>query len=97
VPNNNSGIDLARLRDGTLALAFNPVSGDWAARTPLRLALSFDNGDTWPRHGDIETGPGEFSYPSVIADDGGGVAVVYTWKRRRIAFWRGTCTTTTTG
>ena len=95
VPNNNSGIDLARLRDGTLALAFNPVSGDWAARTPLRLALSFDNGDTWPRHGDIETGPGEFSYPSVIADDGGGVAVVYTWKRRRIAFWRGTCTTTT--
>jgi hypothetical protein len=36
MPNNNSGIDVARLLDGTLVLAFNPSSG----RSPLSLAVS---------------------------------------------------------
>lgn len=36
MPNNNSGIDVARLQDGTLVLAYNPHSG----RFPLSLALS---------------------------------------------------------
>jgi hypothetical protein len=36
---------------------------------------------------DVETGPGEFSYPAVIAS-GEGLALCYTWNRRRIAFVR---------
>ena len=88
LPNNNSGIDLARLDDGTLALAFNPVSGDWAPRTPLSVALSTDNGETWPRRLDVETGEGEYSYPAIIPT-AGGVALTYTWRRERIAFWAG--------
>lgn len=88
LPNNNSGIDLARLDDGTLALAFNPVSGDWAPRTPLSVALSTDNGETWSRRFDVETGEGEYSYPAIIPT-AGGVALTYTWKRERIAFWAG--------
>lgn len=36
MPNNNSGIDVARLSDGTLVLAYNPQSG----RHPLSLAMS---------------------------------------------------------
>lgn len=88
-PNNNSGIDVARLSDGTLALACNPISKNWGARTPLSLFLSRDNGLTWPDRLDLEAGPGEYSYPAVIpAAD--GFAVSYTWKRERIAFWQGT-------
>jgi hypothetical protein len=37
---------------------------------------------------DIESGPGEHSYPAMVATSR-GVAVVYTWKRERIAFWHG--------
>ena len=88
LPNNNSGLDLARLPDGTLALACNPVSQDWGRRTPLSLMLSLDNGETWPRRLDLETGEGEFSYPSVVPT-AVGMAVTYTWKRERIAFWHG--------
>ncbi|MBK7949283.1 MAG: exo-alpha-sialidase [Deltaproteobacteria bacterium] len=87
VPNNNSALDLARLDDGTLALACNPVPGNWAARTPLSLLFSRDEGETWPFRLDVETGPGEFSYPAVVAS-GGGLALCYTWNRRRIAFVR---------
>lgn len=88
LPNNNSGIAVARLADGTLALAWNPVAGDWAARTPLRLSLSGDDGRTWDRHFDLASGPGEFSYPAVIAD-GGRITVTWTDRRARIAWWSG--------
>eukprot|EP00899_Mesostigma_viride_P012180 jgi/Mesvir1/20963/Mv08032-RA.2 len=66
LPNNNSGLDVARLRDGTLVLAYNPVAGDWAERYPLRLSVSYDHGRTWPCSIDIETEEGEYSYPAII-------------------------------
>ncbi|MAG31202.1 MAG: neuraminidase (sialidase) [Deltaproteobacteria bacterium] len=83
VPNNNSGLDVVRLRDGTLALACNPVAGNRAARSPLSLLFSRDEGETWPARIDVETDPGEFSYPALI-EDGDGLALAYTWNRRRI-------------
>ena len=85
VPNNNSGLDAARLPDGTIALACNPVPGNWAARTPLSMLFSRDNGETFPGRIDIETAPGEFSYPALVAA-GPDLALSYTWNRRRIAF-----------
>jgi predicted neuraminidase len=88
LPNNNSGIDLARLVDGRLVLACNPVAGNWAARTPLALLVSGDNGTSWRHWRDLETGAGEYSYPSIIPVPG-SVAVVYTWRRERIACWIG--------
>jgi predicted neuraminidase len=88
LPNNNSGIDLARLADGRLVLACNPVAGNWAARTPLTLLLSGDNGATWRTWRELEIGDGEYSYPSIVPLPG-GVAVVYTWRRERIACWMG--------
>lgn len=87
LPNNNSGLDLVRMQNGTLALACNPVPGNWAARTPLSLLYSKDNGETWPERIDLETDPGEFSYPAIIETDA-GVLVSYTWNRRRIAVAR---------
>ena len=58
LPNNNSGLDLARLKDGTLALICNPVAKE---RTPLYVLLSTDNSRTWPRRLDLEKKAGEFS------------------------------------
>jgi len=101
--NNNSGIDLARLGDGTLALVHNPVQGNWAKRTPLVISVSRDNGSTWRQEVVLEDEepeldeekvkldrahrPNEFSYPAVIVD-GTALLVTYTWKRERIRFRR---------
>ena len=86
LPNNNSGIDLARDSQGHLLLALNPVGGNWAARTPLSLVASEDNGLTWEPVLDLETEPGEFSYPAVVATPQ-GFAGTYTAKRETVIFW----------
>lgn len=90
LPNPNSGIDVTKLDDNTLVLIFNPDDKNWGSRSPISLAVSKDNGQTWDPTieldgGDVED---EFSYPSVISW-GDTVAVTYTWNRERIAFWMG--------
>lgn len=40
LPNNNSGINLVSMQDGTLILALNPVNGNWGKRYPLSLIAS---------------------------------------------------------
>lgn len=91
LPNPNTGIDVAKFDDGTLALAYNRDNENWGARAPLSIALSFDNGRTWPNMLDIEQGEedDEFSYPAIISF-GDTIAVTYTWQRQKIAFWMGT-------
>ena len=84
LPNNNSGLDVARLADGRLALICNPVES--RERTPLSLLFSADNGQSWPERIDLETEPGEYSYPAIIPTADGGLAVSYTWRRERIAW-----------
>ena len=86
LPNNNSGIDLVRLDDGRILLCLNPVPGDWAARTPLWLYLSQDDGDSFSPLMALEVNPGEYSYPS-LACEGNTVYLSYTWKRETIAAW----------
>jgi predicted neuraminidase len=86
LPNNNSGLDVTKLDDGSLALICNPVSE--RTRTPLSLFLSTDNGQTWPRRLDIETDEGGFAYPSIISTRV-GMALTYTWNRTNIGFWMG--------
>lgn len=88
LPNNNSGIDLVRSTSGDLLLAYNKVSKNWGPRTPLNLAISVDNGETWQDMHELETAQGEYSYPAVIATPG-GFAGTYTWKRESIVFWEG--------
>ena len=81
VPNPNSGLDAVRLADGRIVLACNPTR---EGRTPLSLLVSEDNGETWPWRRDVETGPGEYSYPSIIQAADGRVHVVYTYRRVQI-------------
>lgn len=91
LPNPNSAIDIVKLSDGTLVLAFNPTLKSQGARERISLALSFDNGKSWPKILDLENGTkgDEFSYPAII-NFGDTVAVTYTWKRKKIAFWMST-------
>ncbi|PZE20624.1 sialidase family protein [Paenibacillus xerothermodurans] len=85
LPNNNSGIDLVKLDNGTLVLAYNPVGVNWGPRTPLVLSASRDNGDSWAASFVLEDGEGEYSYPAILAQ-GNELFITYTWKRERIAF-----------
>lgn len=88
--NNNSGIDLEKLDDGRLLLVLNPVGGNWAARTPLDLAVSHDNGGTWQTIAHLEDDPAEgseFSYPC-ISRTGDGVVISYTWNREQVRVWQ---------
>lgn len=87
LPNNNSGIDLVKASNGTLYLAMNPVSGNWAPRSELVIMCSADNGHSWQLFETLEKEPeGEFSYPCIREISPGILAVSYTWNRRCIAF-----------
>ncbi|CAN5919142.1 exo-alpha-sialidase [soil metagenome] len=94
LPNNNSGIDVTQISGDTLALIYNPVGQNWGKRYPITVAVSPDNGQTWPLKVDVE-GQGqektELSYPDIFYEDGHLVAC-YTWNRQRIAFWKGKLT-----
>ncbi|MFC0212980.1 exo-alpha-sialidase [Paenibacillus chartarius] len=89
LPNNNSGIDLVRMDDGTLALVYNPTRPEpgkkKGPRTPLVMRLSRDNGLTWEDELLLDEGEKQYSYPAVISR-GQQIYITYTWKRERIAF-----------
>ena len=90
IPSNNSGIDVVSAR-GALYLALNPVSGNWAERTPLVILKSKDNGKRFAPFAtvsdrlfdDARDGAAELSYPALIAD-GTRLIVAFTCMRRTI-------------
>lgn len=96
VPNNNSGIDIAKADDGRLFLALNPTSGDFVKRTPLSIYESTDNGDSFHPFTVVNDDPineftgesAEFSYPSLMIVEN-TLHLSYTWNRRSIAYWHG--------
>jgi len=83
LPNPDAGIDLIRLNSGELVLAFN---NSGTKRNPLSIALSRDNGQTWPIIKNIESDDFEFSYPSLAQDAEGKIWLTYTWKRKTIGY-----------
>jgi predicted neuraminidase len=116
LPNNNSSIQCRALADGTFALVFNNICAApsiraeargapiWGVpRTPLSIALSHDEGKTWPLIRDIEVAPTpppelntdkqdrrgrELSYPTVTGDTEGRINVAFTYFRKAIKFVR---------
>ena len=81
LPNPNAGLDLLRLASGALVLAFN---NSRHRRTPLCIALSDDEGQTWTHLQTLECDDGEFSYPTLIERPPGQIHGVYTWRRQTI-------------
>ncbi len=80
LPNNNSGLDGANLKDGRFILIYNHTP---RGRSPLNLAISED-GKHWQAALKLETEPGEYSYPAVICTPDGHAHITYTWKREKI-------------
>ncbi len=83
MPNNNSGLDVAKLSDSSLVMLCNPVAQNWGKRTPISLFTSDMEGVCWTHCTDFETDDGEYSYPAVIPV-GSGWAATYTWNRKKI-------------
>ena len=107
LPNNNSSIQARRLASGRLALVFNrfcfePEPGEalpWGearwprTRWPLSIALSDDDGLTWPWIRDIDHGlgycgeanwfcNGALAYPSLLEGLPGELHLAYSWAGR---------------
>jgi predicted neuraminidase len=79
--NPSAGIDVVRTPNHGLFLIYNPTA---IARTPISLAQSTDEGKTWKKVVDLETEPGEYSYPAMIVSAAGRLEIVYTWRRTHI-------------
>lgn len=80
--NPSAGIDAVRLK-GHIWLICNPVP---VGRSPLSLLRSADDGKTWAKARDLETEPGEYSYPAMIGTTDGKLAITYTWRRTHIKY-----------
>ncbi len=85
LPNPNSAVEVIGLAGGSLLAVFNPTT---RGRSPLRVALSDDGGASWPVWRDLESGPGEFSYPTALQTPDAIIHVLYTHRRRTIAHAR---------
>jgi len=107
LPNNNSSIQAVRLASGRLAMVYNRFcfepdpehpqawgEANWPhTRWPLSLALSDDDGRSWPWIRDIDTGAGfcgpanwqrngQLAYPSVLAGQNDDLHIAYSWAGR---------------
>lgn len=108
LPNNNSSIQALRLQSGRLAMIFNrfnlqsePAGEEtWGeafwprTRWPLSVALSDDDGDTWPWVRDLDHGDGfagdanwflngQLAYPSILEGLPGELHIAYSWAGRQ--------------
>jgi len=81
LPNPGAAIDMVKLKDGRVVLAFNNSPH---TRNPLTLALSEDEGETWRHKRDIVSGQGSFDYPAIIQDRGGLLHLTHTNNRNTI-------------
>ena len=85
IPNSGSGFDGVTLENGNWVLAYNDTED---GRYNLTIALSEDNGETWPykqvlEHDDRGKESGtSFHYPSIVQDKKGRIHVVYSYHLR---------------
>ncbi|OXM87984.1 sialidase family protein [Paenibacillus rigui] len=109
LPNNNSSIQMTKLANGHLALVYNNSSLErdqfrWVQRkgefrkktlrTPLTLALSEDEGHTWPYYKNVqmadlehkESGEIGYSYPSIISTRDGKLHIAFSYLRKAIKY-----------
>jgi predicted neuraminidase len=102
LPNNNSSIQATRLASGAIALAYNAYSAGedpgatlWPrARYPLSVALSEDEGCSWPYRRHVDAGDGfsgeaneqlnrRCAYPSILQTGDGAIHIAYSYRGRQ--------------
>ncbi len=76
-----AGLDAVRLRDGRFVVIYN---SNPSARNPLTIAISEDEGRSWPVTRDLVMGEGQFHYPAMIQDREGRLQMTFTNNRRTI-------------
>ena len=82
VPQNNSGLDVTRLKDGRIVMIFNNTT---VGRTPLNLAIGTD-GEHFRVFATLEDTVGQYSYPALIQGPDGALEMTYTWQRKTIKY-----------
>ncbi len=83
IPNPGSSIEVTVLRNGRWLIVYNNSN---KSRDNLTVAISTDEGKTWPLKRQLEPkgdGATSFSYPSVIQAADGAVHITYTCKGQR--------------
>jgi predicted neuraminidase len=79
--NPDAGISMRKLKNGHVILVFNNQDN---SRTPLHIALSTDEARSWQKPLQLESNPGEYSYPSVMQSSDGKIHIIYTFRRYSI-------------
>jgi len=79
--NPDAGISMRRLTNGHVLLVFNNQDN---SRSPLHIARSLDEARTWEKPLQLESNPGEYSYPSVLQTSDGKIHIIYTFRRYSI-------------
>ncbi|MHB1354709.1 MAG: sialidase family protein [Anaerolineae bacterium] len=85
IPNNNSSFQVIRLQSRALLMAYNHQTEN--TRSPLNMALSYDDGETWPVRCELEPFDrkgGEYSYPVIAQSPTGQIHVAYTYHRTHL-------------
>lgn len=80
-PNPNAAVDFIKLQNGHLLLVYNDSMTD---RTPLTVAISVDNDQTYPYKRNIAEGNNSFAYPTAIQTRDGKIHVVFTSDERTV-------------
>ena len=64
-----------------MVLVFNDTH---IGRSPLNVALSADEGETWPFRKTLESGEEKYSYPQLTQTSDGLIHIVYTNRKMTI-------------
>lgn len=77
--NPNSAVDLVKLKNGNIVFVYND---HMYRRSPLSVAISTDQGKTFPHRRDIGGGDNTFAYPYMIQTREEKIFVLYTTNNR---------------
>lgn len=80
-PNPNSATDFIKLRNGHLLLVYNDSKTE---RSPLTVAVSSDDGKTFPYRRNIAEGSNSFAYPTAIQTSDDMIHITFTSDERTV-------------
>ncbi len=80
-PNPNAAVDFIKLQNGHLLLVYND---SMVYRTPLTVAISTDNDQSYPYKRNIAEGENSFAYPTALQTRDGKIHVIYTTDERTV-------------